>query len=156
MDLQLIKRFIKEKWIYLIIMFGLFLVLWQPKIQISQNAKDSNINTKKWFSEIPLDGDYSDTNTIKNTKTKDIKEASVEQYKITTKQLEKNKKLIMMECIRREPDLSTWSTWNLERKNIPTLDYVIEILESKYDKEDLYGDIEKGVNIILKKAGVIK
>ena len=67
--------------------------------------------------------------------------------------LANNKKLIISECIRLEPDLNDWSKLNYSRKEIPTLNYLTPLLEKEFGYDYLYEDIERGVKIFMKKIG---
>ncbi len=169
-----IKYLIYQRWFQILILFGIFILLVQPKINISTNT---NTNTDKeqskqlqqaWFKDYNIYGDnsisvnnnthsipaYSVNNQSQSPKQDpDIQPIYNPNNKVIERNLEKNKAIIKSECIRIEPDLNDWTKLNYERKNLPTLDYIIPILEREVGYEYLYSDVERAVRLIMKKIG---
>lgn len=152
---------VSKKWFQVLIILGLFIALVQPKVNLSVKSNEQTQQKQKvnWFADIPITEEARSVQAIQQASTqKDDKVIStikpIESFNNdNTTELLKNKKMIVSECIRIEKDLSEWSKLNYERKNIPTIEYLLNALEQEVGKEYLYSDIQRGVQLVMKKLG---
>jgi hypothetical protein len=156
------KELIYQRWFQILILLGIFILLVQPKVNIPNNSNHNS--TSAWFKDYNIYGNNQpniQTNTnqyqaIPNKYTPQEIPQVVPIYNPNSNDkltLANNKKLIISECIRLEPDLNDWSKLNYSRKEIPTLNYLIPLLEKEFGYDYLYEDIERGVKIFMKKIG---
>jgi hypothetical protein len=160
MNFKLLKELVAKNWFQVIIITGLFAIMISPKINIKQTDVQ-DINKQKLITQVPITNEMKESYQASVNSNKPINDEAV-LNQITPienpdnskeKQLLKNKDIIIAECIRIEPDLSEWTKLNYSRKNIPTIDYITNVLEQEVGVEYLYSDIQRGVKLILKKIG---
>lgn len=157
------KAYFSKRWFQILILLGLFILLWKPAPKVSENIiNDPNKGKSNWFSDIKLGFDTKNntkpmSNTTHMNPSVHISPTPLEPTDtINYKLLDANRQLVLMEAIRREPDLSKWSVLNLERKDFPTIDYIEAVLIEEVGYEYLYEDVDRGVELIMKKISKVK
>lgn len=179
MELKEIITYIKEKWVYMLILGGIFLVLIKPTTLLPQVVTEDK--SSSWFKDIAVSSnpitEYSQSGgSLTNSESKSSGMGSVEPIQPVLSNSQKsvqpfesnttaidydkllhNKMLIQQESIRQEPYLSKMSSLNFERNNkFPTIDYVLAVLEEEVGAEYLYNSVQRGVGLVMKKIRNIK
>lgn len=172
------RNFLSNRAFQIVILAGLLLLLWRPTIQLGSAVSSLTgkvTGTEDWTKDIVISNPVGKQNTITaykddtpmNTEsmssqpTKNVIVGEnqnqitvvlerVPQLENSQEILENNKRLIINEVVRRNQNLAWWSHFDFERDpNVPSLDYVLEVLENRLGAEYLYSDIEDGVTLIL-------
>lgn len=171
MDFKGIFDFLKGKWFNVLIMLGIFLILWRPTTKIINPVQETNTApSKSWFKDIVINTDMDtspqaiETGKLPNTEfiSEDSTQAIVGDVKkipqtpkksLDKDTLDSNKVLVAEECLRRQPELGGLH-WSLFTDNkYPTIKYVLTTLEKKYGYENLYSDVDRAVTLVMKSIG---